>query len=202
MNKEVEKINEQFGRKTVLLPETPNADCYAIYSKEEYTNPDKRLLVDGKGYKHRLYLYKKTNNTTSNKILTFIILNSGQSNHIEQDRNIEQFVALAEKDYCAIEVFSIFTLRTTDTIDSVSEDAILDAVKCDIGKNDIVLAFGEDIKPTEKYPNISKEDLDKINKVRKIKINELLNYLNTLNKKNIYTLKTIKNGRFELVSHG
>ena len=189
MNKDIEQISNQLGKRTVLLPKSTNADCYAVYSKEEYTEPHEKLLVEGRGYKHRLYLYKRTNNTNSDRILTFILLNPGSSNHIEQDEQIEKFAKLAEDKYGAIEVFSIFTLRTIDVIDSVSEDAILDAVKCDIGKNDIVLAFGDEIKPTEKYKNITKEDLEKINRVRQIKIDELLSFLKTLNKENIYTLE-------------
>lgn len=198
MNKDIEQISEQLGKKTVLLPNSTNADCYAVYSKEEYLEPHKKLLVDGKGYKHRLYLYKKTANSDSNKVLTFILLNPGYSNHIEQDEQIEKFAKLAENKYGAIEVFSIFTLRTVDVIDSVSEDAILDAVKCDIGKNDIVLAFGDEIKPTEKYKNISNEDLEKINRVRQIKINELLSFLKTLNKKAIYTIEFNSKGELYL----
>lgn len=198
MNKDVEQISNQLGKRTVLLPNSTNADCYAVYSKEEYTEPHERLLVEGRGYKHRLYLYKRTNNTNSNRILTFILLNPGSSNHIEQDEQIEKFAKLAEDKYGAIEVFSIFTLRTIDVIDSVSEDAILDAVKCDIGKNDIVLAFGDEIKPTEKYKNITKEDLEKINRVRQIKIDELLSFLKTLNKKNIYTVEFGQNDKLTL----
>ena len=56
MENEVKKISEQFGRKTVLLPNNLDSDCYAVYSKEEYKNTDRLLTVDGKNYKHRLAL--------------------------------------------------------------------------------------------------------------------------------------------------
>lgn len=177
MDKDIKKMSEQFGRKTVLLPESLDADCYAVYSKEEYINPDERLLVAGKAYKHRLYLYKKNKNSDSNRILSFIVLNPGTANHIEQGEEIEHFLTLAGKEYGAIEIFSIFTLRTIDKIDAVSENAILDAVKCDLFNNDIVLAFGDEIEPTEKYKDISTSDLEKINRVRRIKVDELIKFL-------------------------
>ena len=31
MNKDIEQISEQLGKKTVLLPDSTNADCYAVY---------------------------------------------------------------------------------------------------------------------------------------------------------------------------
>lgn len=181
MDNDIKKMSEQFGRKTVLLPESLDADCYAVYSKEEYINPDERLLVAGKAYKHRLYLYKKNKNSDSNRILSFIVLNPGTANHIEQGEEIEHFLTLAGKEYGAIEIFSIFTLRTIDKIDAVSEDAILDAVRADLSKNDVVLAYGDNIERTDKYSDMSDDDLAKINKVREIKISQLLDFLHSDN---------------------
>lgn len=195
MENEVKKIGAQFGRKTILLPDTPDSDCYAVYSKEEYKDFDEHLLVNGKAYKHRLYFYKKTG-IKSDKILSFIFLNPGTASHIKEDTEIKNCVQLAKNNgYGAIEIFSVFTLRTIDKIDSVSEDAILDAVRVDLSGNDILLAFGENIKRTAKYKNLSTEDLKKINKVRKIKINSLLDFL--MSHKNcgkIYTIGLTKNG--------
>ena len=178
MDKEIKKISESIDRsKTILLPKDLNSDCYAVYSKEEFNNPDEKLIVDGKAYKHRLYLYKKNPKSDSEKILTFIILNPGSVNHNDSDALTENCLDIAGKEYGAIEVFSIFTLRTIDNIDAVSEDAMLDAMRADLSKNDIVLAWGDELKRTEKYSNISDEDLAKINKVRKIKINEFLDFI-------------------------
>lgn len=178
MDKEIKKISESIDRsKTILLPKDLNSDCYAVYSKEEFNNPDEKLIVDGKAYKHRLYLYKKNPKSDSDKILTFIILNPGSVNHNDSDALIQNCLDIAGKEYGAIEVFSIFTLRTIDNIDAVSEDAMLDAMRADLSKNDIVLAWGDELKRTEKYSNISDEDLAKINKVRKIKINEFLDFI-------------------------
>ena len=86
MDKEIKKISESIDRsKTILLPKDLNSDCYAVYSKEEFNNPDEKLIVDGKAYKHRLYLYKKNPKSDSDKILTFIILNPGSVNHNDSD---------------------------------------------------------------------------------------------------------------------
>ena len=178
MEKEVKEISKKFDNsKTILLPKELNSDCYAIYSKEEFDDADDELLVDGKAYKHRLYFYKKNPQSTSNKVLTFILFNSGTLNHNKQDIIIENCLHIAGDEYGAVEIFSIFTLRTLDKIDSVSENAILDAVRADLSKNDIVLAYGDKLDRTEKYSYMSDEDLDKINKVCEIKIKELLNFL-------------------------
>ena len=172
MDKEIKKISESIDRsKTILLPKDLNSDCYAVYSKEEFNNPDEKLIVDGKAYKHRLYLYKKNPKSDSDKILTFIILNPGSVNHNDSDALTENCLDIAGKEYGAIEVFSIFTLRTIDNIDAVSEDAMLDAMRADLSKNDIVLAWGDELKRTEKYSNISDEDLSKL----KDDIHHLLN---------------------------
>ncbi len=180
MDKEIQKIKEQIDdKKTVLLPQSMNSDCYAVYSREVYPNPEKELLVDGKAYKHRLYFYKKNLKSSSDKILTFIFLNPGCTNHVEPDKNIDRCLDLAGDKYGAIEIFSIFTLRTVDKIDAVSEDAMLDAMRADLSKNDIVLAYGDRLERTEKYPDMTDEDLEKINKVRDIKINQLLDFLHS-----------------------
>ncbi len=202
MENEVKKISEQFGRKTVLLPNNLDSDCYAVYSKEEYKNPDRLLTVDGKNYKHRLYFYKKVNNR-SDKILTFIFLNPGYSTHKKQNSEIRKCEEIAQiNNYDAIEIFSVFTLRTADKIDAVSEDAILDVARADLSKNDIVLAYGDKIKRTAKYKNISLEDLRKINKVREIKINALLDFLKNTHKGKIFTLGLTKNGNPRTVQSG
>ena len=201
MENEVKKISEQFGRKTVLLPNNLDSDCYAVYSKEEYKNTDRLLTVDGKNYKHRLYFYKRVSKK-SDKILTFIFLNPGYSTHKKQNSEIRKCEEIAKTNgYGAIEIFSVFTLRTVDKIDAVSEDAILDAARADLSKNDIVLAYGDKIKRTVKYKNISSEDLRKINKVREIKINTLLDFLKNTHKGKIFTLGFTKSGNPRTVEH-
>lgn len=195
MEKEVKQISEKLCKsKTVLLPEILDSDCYAVYSKEEYKKYDKRLLVAGKAYKHRLYFYRKLNNH-SHKTLTFILLNPDYSNHIRKNYLIEKCSKIAlDNGYSSIEIFSIFTLRTIDKIDSVSENAILDAFRADMSKNDIVLAYGDKLKRSKKYQNITNEDLRKINKVREIKINTFLNFIfNEQNRKGkIYAIGLTK----------
>lgn len=195
MNNEVKKIQEQIcGSKTILLPEELGSDCYAVYSKSEYKNPDKRFSVNGKGYKHRLYFYKKLSNM-SEKVLTFIFMNPGLSSHITEGSEIAKCEKIAGKKYGAIEIFSIFTLRTTDRLTSASEDAILDAMRADLSKNDIVLAYGDRFKRTAKYKNLSTEEIRNINKVRKIKINSLLDFLSKQKRQGkIYAIGFTKSG--------
>lgn len=195
MNKEVQKVSEKLGSKTILLPQNKISDCYAVYSKSEFKNADKKLLVDGKYYKHRLYFYKKLNNK-SKKILTFIFLKPGIATHKKFDFQINKCIEIAGNKYGAIEIFSIFTLRTIDKIDAISENAMLDVIRMDLSKNDIVFAFGGKIKKTLKYNNISNQDLLKINKVRHYKVNELLNFLmNMPNRKGkIYVIGMTSDG--------
>ena len=201
MENEVKKIQEQIcGSKTILLPEDLGSDCYAVYSKAEYKNPNKIFLVDGKAYKHRLYFYKKLKNK-SDKVLTFIFLNPGLANHIKQDAQIKKCEQIAGEKYGAIEIFSIFTLRTSSKLESVSEDAILDAMRADLSKNDIVLAYGDGFRRTQKYKNLSAEDLKNINKVRKIKINALLDFLSNQKRQGkIYTIGLTKSGNPKTVN--
>ena len=203
MNKEVKQISEKLCKsKTILLPETLDSNCYAVYSKEEYKKCDKKLLVSGKAYKHRLYFYKKLNNN-SNKILTFILLNPGYSNHIRKNSLIEKCSQIAlYNEYSSIEIFSIFTLRTIDKIDSVSENAILDAFRADMSKNDIVLAYGDKLKRSKKYQNVTNEDLRKINKVRQIKIDTFLDFIfNQQNRKGkIYAIGLTKSNNPKCVN--
>lgn len=201
MKKDIKQLTEQFsGRKTILLPESTNSDCYAVYSKEEYKkNVSKNLIIDGKAYKHRLYYYKKLNNKSKN-ILTFIILNPGTTNHLKEDTTVKNCIKIANKKYGAIEIFSIFTLRTTIKINAVLENAILNITRTDLSKNDIVLAYGDKLKYTS---NISRENLTKINKVRDIKVNELLNFIfNQPNRKGkIYTVGLTKSKNPKTLTH-
>ena len=183
MENNIDKISKKFGRKTILLPENLSADCYAIYSKKEFESVEEKLLVENKAYKHRLYFYKKTGNNSSNKVLSFIFLTAGEINHKDPNPIVDMCVNLAKNDYSAIEILSVFTLRTLDTIDAISEDSILDVSRIDFSKNDIVLAYGDKILPTSKYENISEQDLEKINKVMFIKINQLMEILSDKSQK-------------------
>lgn len=201
MSNELKKIQEKIcGSQTVLLPVDLNSDCYAVYSKSEYKNADKKFLVDGKAYKHRLYFYKKLPNN-SDKILTFIFMNPGLTNHINQGSEIRKCEQIAGTKYGAIEIFSIFTLRTADRLAAASEDAILDAMRADLSKNDIVLTWGDNFKRTKNYTNLSSNDLRKINKVRKIKINAFLDFLSKQKRQGkIYTLGLTKSGNPKTVN--
>lgn len=195
MSNELKKFQEQIcGSKTVLLPKDLNSDCYAVYSKSEYKNADKKFFVDGKAYKHRLYFYKKLSNN-SDKVLTFIFMNPGLATHTNHDSEIRKCEQIAGSDYGAIEIFSVFTLRTSDRIAAASEDAILDAMRADLSKNDIVLAWGDNFRRTKNYADLSTSDLRKINKVRKIKINALLDFLSNQKRQGkIYTIGLTKSG--------
>ena len=112
-----------------------------------------------------------------------------ESLHVLEDEKIAKAIAKRNKlpliiddlrQYYNRQIEKILFMADTeelDKIDAVSEDAMLDAMRADLSKNDIVLAYGDKLERTEKYSDMSDEDIDKINKVRDIKINRLLEFL-------------------------
>ena len=186
MTKDLEIFSELFTAcKTIMLPKE-RSNCYAVYSKEEYDSADPKLNVDGHLYKHRLYLYKNLENS-NHKTLSIITLQPNWDNHIEHN-SIENLEKLAETDYGAIEVYSLFTLRTVDPIDALLQDSILDITRIEFGKNDILLDLNTDITRTSKHQNLTDDELLKINTVKQIKTQYLLDFLSE-RKNNVYELK-------------